>query len=113
MPGNEGAYVSVDVCACQAHNRCVATKSERFAVRLTPEQDALIRRAAEVEGLDLTTFTLSATMAHARDVLADRRLFLLDDAAWAEFTALLDRPVQYKPALAKLFAKPSLFDTDE
>ncbi|MCV7384677.1 DUF1778 domain-containing protein [Mycolicibacter longobardus] len=90
----------------------MATKSERFAVRLTPEQDALIRRAAEVEGTDLTTFTVCATVAHARDVLADRRHFLLDDAAWAEFSALLDRPVQHKPALAKMFDKPSLFDPD-
>ena len=84
-----------------------------FAVRLTPEQDALIRRAAEVEGTDLTAFTLCATMAHARDVLADRRHFLLDDAAWTEFNAHLDQPIQCKPALATLFAKPSLFDTDE
>jgi uncharacterized protein (DUF1778 family) len=90
----------------------MAKKSERFAVRLTPEQDVLIRHAAEVEGTDLTTFTVCATVAHARDVLADRRHFLLDDAAWTEFNALLDRPVQYKPALAKLFAKPSLFDPD-
>ena len=98
--------------AYQAHNGWVVTKSERFAVRLTPEQDALIRRAAEVEGTDLTTFTVCATVAHARDVLADRRYFLLDEGAWAEFSALLDRPVQYKPALAKLFDKPSLFDPD-
>ena len=77
---------------------------------LTPEQDALIRHAAEVEGTDLTTFTVSATVAHARDVLADRRLFVLNDAAWTEFNALLDRPVRYKPALEKLFTEPSLFD---
>lgn len=87
-------------------------KSERFAVRLTPEQDALIRRAAQVEGTDLTTFTVCATVAHARDVLADRRHFLLDADAWADFTALLDRPVQHKPALAELFAKPSVFDAE-
>lgn len=90
----------------------MATKSERFAVRLTPEQDALIRHAAAVEGSDLTTFTVSATVAHARDVLADRRHFLLDDVAWTEFNVLLDRPVQYKPALANLFDKPSLFDPE-
>ena len=81
-------------------------------MRLTPEQDALIRHAAEVEGLDLTSFCVRATVAHARDVLADRRHFVIDDAAWTEFNALLDRPVQIKPALAKLFAKPSLFDPD-
>lgn len=79
-------------------------------MRLTAEQDALIRRAAEVEGTDLTNFTVTATLAHARDVLADRRLFTLDDAAWAEFVSVLDRPVSHKPRLAKLFAEPSIFD---
>lgn len=88
-------------------------KTERFAVRLTAEQDALIRRAAEVEGTDLTTFTLTATLAHARDVLADRRLFELGDVAWAEFVAVLDRPVSTNPRLAKLFAEQSPFDAEE
>jgi len=89
---------------------CMATKTERFAVRLTSEQDALIRRAAEVEGTDLTNFTVTATLAHARDVLADRRLFAIDDAAWTEFLAVLDRPVSHKPRLEKLFAESSIFD---
>lgn len=88
----------------------MATKTERFAVRLTPDQDALIRRAAEVEGTDLTNFTVTATLAHAQNVLADRRLFAIDDAAWTEFLALLDQPVSHKPRLAKLFAEPSIFD---
>jgi uncharacterized protein (DUF1778 family) len=87
-------------------------KTERFAVRLTAEQDALIRRAAEAEGTDLTTFTLTATLARARDVLADRRLFELGDVAWAEFLAVLDRPVSHNPRLEKLFAAKPLFDTE-
>ncbi|ETW24147.1 hypothetical protein MGAST_10225 [Mycobacterium gastri 'Wayne'] len=87
----------------------MSRKTERFAVRLTPEQDALIRRAAEVEGTDLTNFTVTATLAHARDVLADRRLFLLDDAAWSEFLAVLDRPVSHKPHLEELFAERAIF----
>ena len=88
------------------------TKTERFAVRLTPEQDALIRRAAEVEGTDLTNFTVTATLAHAHDVLADRRLFAIDDAAWAEFLTRLDQPVSHKPRLEKLFTEPSIFDQE-
>lgn len=88
----------------------MATKTERFAVRLTSEQDALIRRAAEVEGTDLTNFTVTTLLGRARDVLADRRLFVLDDAAWTEFLAVLDRPVSHKPRLEKLFAEQSIFD---
>lgn len=88
----------------------MANKTERFAVRLTAEQDALIRQAAEVEGTDLTNFTVTATLAHAREVLADRRLFSLDDAAWETFLEVLDRPAAIKPRLAALFAEPSMFD---
>ncbi|WP_414686530.1 DUF1778 domain-containing protein [Mycobacterium sp.] len=89
----------------------MANKTERFAVRLTAEQDALIRRAAEVEGTDLTNFAVTATVAHAREVLADRRLFVLDDTSWDQFLAVLDRPVSSKPRLAALFAEPTVFDT--
>ncbi len=88
-------------------------KTERLAARLTPEQDALIRRAAEIEGTDLTNFTVTAALAHARDVLADRRLFIIDDAAWTQFNALLDRPVTHKPRLEKLFSEPTVFRGDD
>jgi uncharacterized protein (DUF1778 family) len=87
-------------------------KSARLAARLTPEQDALIRLAAEVEGTDLTNFTITATLARARDVLADRRLFVLKDVAWTQFNALLDRPVTHKPRLEKLLLEPEFFDAE-
>ena len=66
-------------------------KDSRLAVRLSSDQDALICRAAEVEGTSITEFTVDAAMSHARDLLVDRRLFVLDDAAWTEFLAVLDR----------------------
>ncbi len=84
-------------------------KNSRIAVRLSSDQDALIRLAAEAEGTSITEFTVAATMSHAIDVLADRRTFAIDDAAWGEFLAVLDRPVSHKPRLAKLFAEPSVF----
>ncbi|KAA1252238.1 DUF1778 domain-containing protein [Mycobacterium simiae] len=40
------------------------------------------------------------------------RLAVLDDAAWAEFLAVLDRPVSHKPRLERLFAEQSIFDAD-
>ncbi|HYO02099.1 MAG TPA: DUF1778 domain-containing protein [Mycobacterium sp.] len=98
------------ICGPIRHTIGSMAKTERFAVRLTSEQDALIRRAAEVEGTDLTNFTVTATLAHARDVLADRRLFVLDTPAWSEFLAMLDQPVSHKPRLKQLFAEPSIFD---
>ena len=84
-------------------------KDSRIAVRLSTHQDALIRHAAEVEGTSITEFTVAAAIGHAIDVLADRRMFAIDDAAWIEFLAVLDRPVSHKPRLEKLFAEPSVF----
>lgn len=84
-------------------------KNSRIAVRLSSDQDALIRHAAEVEGTNITEFTVAATMSHAVDVLADRRVFAIDDAAWTEFLAVLDRPVSHKPRLEKLLTEPSVF----
>jgi uncharacterized protein (DUF1778 family) len=62
-----------------------------------------------VEGTSITEFTVAATMRHAIDVLADRRLFAIDEAAWNEFQAVLDRPVSHKPRLSKLLTEPSSF----
>lgn len=82
-----------------------ATKDSRIHVRLSSEQDALIRHAADAEGKNLTDFSVDALIGHARQVLADRRLFVLDDAAWNEFQAVLDRPVAHNPALEKLLGQ--------
>jgi uncharacterized protein (DUF1778 family) len=85
-------------------------KTSRLAARLSPDQDALIRWAADVEGTSITEFTIAAAVSHAREVLADRRLFMVTDAAWSQFLAILDRPVAHKPRLEKLFAAESIFE---
>lgn len=88
-------------------------KQARLAVRLTPDQDALIRDAAAVTGQSLTDFVTMAAITKAEDALADRRVFRLDDAAWAEFTATLDRPAQRIPELAKLLSERAPWDDNE
>lgn len=85
-------------------------KQARLAVRLTPEQDALIRDAAAVSGQSLTDFVTAAAVTRAEDALADRRVFRLDDAAWAEFAAILDRPAQRIPELARLLNERGPWD---
>ncbi|MFT4217162.1 MAG: DUF1778 domain-containing protein [Micropruina sp.] len=85
-------------------------KDARLAVRLTADQDALIRDAAAVTGQSLTEFVTTAAVTRAEDTLADRRVFRLDDAAWAEFTAILDRPARRIPELVKLLDEPAPWD---
>lgn len=83
-----------------------ATKDLRLYVRVSATQDELVRDAAEAQGETVSEFVLSAITNRARDVLADRRVILLDDAAWTEFTALLDEPRAFLPNLAKLMSEP-------
>ncbi|MDP4013139.1 MAG: DUF1778 domain-containing protein [Candidatus Nanopelagicales bacterium] len=86
------------------------TKNSRLAMRLTNDQDTVIRRAADLEGRTITEFSIAAIVSRAQDVLADQRVFALDPAAFREFQAALDRPVSNKPRLEKLFADRSVFD---
>jgi uncharacterized protein (DUF1778 family) len=85
-------------------------KQARLAMRLTPNQDALIRDAAAVTGQSLTEFVTTAAVIRAEDTLADRRAFRLDDAAWTEFAAILDRPAERIPELATLLNEPAPWD---
>jgi uncharacterized protein (DUF1778 family) len=80
-------------------------KDDRLHVRLTSAQRARVNQAAAAEGRTVTEFALAALAERAEHVLADRRLFELDDAAWESFQALLDRPAQAKPRLAELLAR--------
>jgi uncharacterized protein (DUF1778 family) len=82
----------------------------RWNFRVAPDADEVVRHAASVSNRPLTDFVLQAAVNEAEWVLADRTRFPLDDEAWDRFTELLDRPVEENPGLAKLFAKPSVFE---
>lgn len=51
-----------------------------------------------------------AAVTREEDTLADRRVFRLDDAAWAEISAILDRPAQRIPELAELLSERAPWD---
>jgi uncharacterized protein (DUF1778 family) len=85
-----------------------ARKNERFDVRATPEQHALIRQAADRVGRSYTDFILESATEKAIDVLADRRIFVLSDDRWNAFVAALDTPAQPVAALVALFKDKEL-----
>jgi len=83
-----------------------ATKTARRNLRVAPADDALIRRAAEVAGESVSEFLVRGARTRAEMVLADRRQFVLDDDAWAAFTAALDRPAEARPQVVELLRRP-------
>jgi len=89
------------------------TKSSRWTLRVTPTQDAVVRRVLDATGESLNDFVVRHAVEAAQDDLADRRLFAIDDAAWTELQHLLDQPPAHNPELAKLLAKPSVLERGE
>lgn len=84
----------------------MAERPEQLRLRLPPEEDELVRRAAAARGESLPEFLTTAALRRAHEVLADQREFLLDAESWAAFTALLDEPAVPNPQLVRLFARP-------
>lgn len=80
--------------------------SHTINLRASSAQKALIDRAASVLGKSRTEFMLESARDAAEKALLDRRLFLLDDAQFADFAAALDAPIEPGDGLRRLLATP-------
>ena len=87
------------------------TKTQRLELRLTEEQNSLIRSAARHESRNISDFVLSAATLEAQRRLADQRLFILNEEDHARFEEILQAPPTDDPKLRKLFDRPSPFGT--
>jgi uncharacterized protein (DUF1778 family) len=83
-------------------------RSRRIDVRVTIEQDTLIRQAAALGGQTVTGFLLDAAQERARVLLDERRHLAMGDLAFARFAAALDLPGEVVPELQELFELPRL-----
>jgi uncharacterized protein (DUF1778 family) len=77
----------------------------RIAMRVDPDQKALIERGAQARGLSVTDFMLTLALREAEIALTERTFFVLDDETYDHFLAILDRPAQEKPELRRLVEK--------
>ncbi len=85
-------------------------KSERLNLRLTPSQDTVLRRAADAHGEPVSDYVLRHAVQAAEADLADRRVFVVDEAAWHELEQLLDRPPRPAAKLRRLLAERSALE---
>lgn len=87
-----------------------ATRSARLGLRATPEQEAVLRRAADVAHKSLTDFILDSACQAAEQTLLDQRLFVVSGSQYQALMDLLDRPAQDNDGLRDLFARKSPWD---
>jgi uncharacterized protein (DUF1778 family) len=85
-------------------------KTERIDIRTTTRVKRVLQEAAAARNKTMTEFVLDVAMTEAAEVLADRRLFLLDDEQWEAFMAALDAPTKPRPRLESLLREPSVLE---
>ena len=81
-----------------------SSRSSRLGLRATPEQEAVLRRAAEVAHKSLTDFILDAACQAAEQTLLDQRLFMVSGSQYQALLDLLEQPERDNAGLADLSA---------
>jgi uncharacterized protein (DUF1778 family) len=81
------------------------SRRHRLEVRVTAEQDALIRQAADLEEMTVTAFVLDTVTTRAKRVVRQHQDLVLSNEAFDRFIAELDKPAKPVPELVKLFKR--------
>lgn len=84
----------------------MATKTERLNLRLTSDQNTIVGRAGEARGESTSDYVLRHAVIAAEMDLADRRVFVADEATWMNLKVLIDAPSVLPEAVTKLISEP-------
>ena len=84
--------------------------TRRLGLRATPEQEAMLRRAAEVAHKSLTDFVLDSACLSAEQTLLDQRLFMVTGRQYQDLLDLLEQPEQVNEGLRDLFSRKAPWD---
>ena len=88
-----------------------SARSARLGLRATPEQEVVLRRAAEVAHKSLTDFILDSACLAAEQTLLDQRLFIVSGGQYQSFMDLLEQPEQANEGLRDLFTRKAPWET--
>lgn len=86
------------------------SRSARLGLRATPEQEVVLRRAAEVAHKSLTDFILDSACLAAEQTLLDQRLFMVSGKQYQALMDLLEQPEQPNEGLRDLFSHKAPWD---
>ena len=97
--------LSGQLVAQRMSDRAIKPRRHRLEVRVTPEQDALIRQAADLEDTTVTAFVLDTVTSRAKRLVKQHQDLVLSNQAFDRFIAELDKPANPVPELVDLFNK--------
>lgn len=85
-----------------SHAQTRETVSVSINIRAKAKQRDLIDQAADRLGRSRSDFMLEAACREAEDVLLDQAFFTVDESTFAQFQALLDKPLPPTDKLRRL-----------
>ena len=87
------------------------TRSSRLGLRATVEQEAVLRRAADVARKSLTDFILDSACQAAEQTLLDQRFFMVSGGQYQAMMDLLEQPENPNEGLRDLFSRKAPWHT--
>ena len=84
--------------------------SASFEVEMTPEEAALIEKAATAVGCGVEEFARAEVVLAARRELGDRTRFVLDGEALERWEEINRRPARDLPGVRSLVERRSVFE---
>jgi uncharacterized protein (DUF1778 family) len=82
-----------------------APRRYRIEVRVSSEQDALIRQAADLEDTTVSAFVLEVVTDRAKKVIKQRQDLVVSAEAFDRFIQELDKPAEVVPEMVELFRR--------
>jgi uncharacterized protein (DUF1778 family) len=85
-------------------------KHEKFALRVTARQKAVIEHAARLQQMTMTSFIVDKAYQAAAAVILEQRHLVLNDRQWQAFASVLNAPAKDLPQLHQLFSQTDIWE---
>jgi len=82
----------------------VHLKNARVEFKTTQDIKALMQNAANVMGLDLSSFLISVATKEAKKILKEEKILSLNSKEWQDFEKVLSNPPKANTELKNLMA---------
>jgi uncharacterized protein (DUF1778 family) len=85
-------------------------KTEKFDIRLSQQEEAVIRQAASLQKTNPTNFIRQQAVVAAETVVHEQTRFVVSDEQWKLIEQALNRPARVLPKLKKRLAQTDEWD---
>jgi len=85
-------------------------KTEKFDIRLSREEEAVIKQAASLQHTSPTSFIRQQAVVAAEAVVHDQTRFVVTDKQWQAIEEALCQPAKVLPRLQRKPAQPDEWD---